>query len=559
MDGTMFGQIIAAAIIVVVLVYIAVKLLAWLYLRSSKDSAFVRTGMGGEKVVLDGGAFVLPVVHDVVTLNMNTARIEVKRGQDRALVTRDRMRVDVIVEFHVRVAARADAVSAAAQTLGRNMADPERLKEMIEGRLVDALRSGAAEVSIEELHERRADYVRQVREAVSKDLARNGLELEAVSLTHLEQTATEYFNPSNQFDAEGLTRLTQQIEQRRKERNDIEQDSMVSIRRKNIEVEKLSLGLEHESALTRLSHERDIELARAAQRTLLAQDKADTDLAAESAQISSRQAIDNARVKSEASVEGERIRKSLSLQTAEVERQQSIQLAEQRREIALAEHAKLQSEALAAADLARAAAVEAEESVVTARSVAVAERNSRVAVIEAEQQAERDAARIRIAAQAARAASEDHGMALRTEAQAQADAKMIAAEATRMHYAIDAEGARLLNEAENVLSDAARSGALRLKLVERMEAIIRESVRPMEKIDSIKIVQVDGLHAGGGGGNGNASNGIADEVVNAALKYRAHAPLIDELLKEVGMEGGDVRKFSAGLLGSSTDSLSASK
>jgi uncharacterized membrane protein YqiK len=553
MDGSTFGQVIAAVIIVVVLVYIAVRLLTWLYLRSSKDTAFVRTGMGGEKVVLDGGAFVLPVLHDVIRLNMNTARLEIQRGQDRALVTRDRMRVDAVVEFHVRVAPRADAVSAAARTLGRKMADPERLKEMIEGRLVDALRSAAAELSIEELHERRADYVRRVRDAVSEDLARNGLDIEAVSLTHLEQTATEHFNPSNQFDAEGLTRLTQQIEQRRKERNAIEQDSMVSIRRKNIEVEKLSLGLEHESALARLAHERDIELARAAQRTLLARDRADTDLAAESAQIASREAIESARVKSEASVEVERIRKSLSLQTAEVERQQAIRLAEQRREVALAEHARLQAEALAAADLARAAAVEAEEQVSTVRALAVAQRNSRIAVLEAEQQAGRDAARIRIAAVAAREASEDRGAALRIEAQAQADAQVIAAHAARVHHEIEAHGARLRNEADNVLSDAARTGALRFKLIERMEGIIRESVRPIEKIDSIKIVQVDGLHAGGQGGQGGSGRGAADEVVNAALKYRAQAPLIDDLLGEMGMERGDVRKFSAGLLGSGAE------
>jgi uncharacterized membrane protein YqiK len=554
MDGTLFGRIIAAVIIVVLLAYIAVRLLSWLYLRSSKDHAFIRTGMGGEKVVLDGGALVLPVVHNVVNVNMNTVRIEVKRGQDRALVTRDRMRVDAIVEFHVRVASSAAAVSAAAQAFGARMGEPERLKEMIEGRLVDALRSAAAAMSIEELHERRGEFVRSVREAVAGDLLKNGLDLEAVSLTHLEQSSTEFFNPGNQFDAEGLTRLTQQIEQRRKERNDIEQDSMVSIRRKNIEVEKLSLALEQESALARLAQEKALDMARGAQRALLAQDKADTDLAAERAQIASKEAVDNARVKSEASVEGERIRKSLTLQTAEVERQQAIQMAEQRSAIMLAEHAKLQSEATAAADLARAAAVEAEESIATARSVAVAERNSRVAVIEAEQQAERDAARIRIAAKAALSSSQDHGAALRVQAQAQAEAMGIKSAATLDSHRVDAEGARLRNEADNVLSDAARSGAVRLKLVERMEGIIRESVRPMEKIDSIKIVQLDGIH-GEVAGRGGDGNGPADNVVNAALKYRAHAPLIDALLREVGMEGGDVRKFSTGLLVPASDKV----
>ena len=62
---------------------------------------------------------------------------------------------------------------------------------------------------------------------LAADLLQNGLELEAVSLTQFDQTAMEFFNPSNAFDAEGLTRLTEQIERRKKIRNDIEQDTMI--------------------------------------------------------------------------------------------------------------------------------------------------------------------------------------------------------------------------------------------------------------------------------------------------------------------------------------------
>ena len=94
--------------------------------------------------------------------------------------------------------------------------EPGALKELVEGKFVDALRAVAAEMAMEELHEQRGDYVRRVRAVVAGDLLQNGLELEAVSLTQLDQTAMEYFNPSNAFDAEGLTRLTEQIERRKK-------------------------------------------------------------------------------------------------------------------------------------------------------------------------------------------------------------------------------------------------------------------------------------------------------------------------------------------------------
>src|SRR5216684_7840074 len=102
-------------------------------------------------------------------------------------------------------------------------------------------------MTMEELHEKRGEYVKRVKGVVAADLLQNGLELEAVSLTQLDQTAMEFFNPSNAFDAEGLTRLTEEIERRKKIRNDIEQDTMVQIRTKNLETEKLSLEIDRES------------------------------------------------------------------------------------------------------------------------------------------------------------------------------------------------------------------------------------------------------------------------------------------------------------------------
>jgi len=208
----MSGQVLGSVILVIILIAIVIAVIAyifhWLYRRSSKETAFVRTGLGGQKVVINGGAFVLPIIHDVTPVNMSTLRLEVRRGQQSALITRNRMRVDVVAELYARVKPATDAVSIAAQTLGRRTMDPEKLRELLEGRFVDALRAIAAEMTMEEMHERRGEFVKRVRQYLEEALAQNGLELESVSLTGLDQTNMEYFNPSNAFDAEGLTQLT---------------------------------------------------------------------------------------------------------------------------------------------------------------------------------------------------------------------------------------------------------------------------------------------------------------------------------------------------------------
>src|SRR5205823_4952157 len=136
MTGAQLGQLVLVLVVVAALVAIVVWLLNWLYLRSSKERAFVRTGLGGQKVVMNGGAFVLPIVHEVVPVNMNTLRLEVSRGRDKALITKDRMRVDVISEFYVRVQAATEAIASAAQTLGQRTLEPETLKELVEGKFV---------------------------------------------------------------------------------------------------------------------------------------------------------------------------------------------------------------------------------------------------------------------------------------------------------------------------------------------------------------------------------------------------------------------------------------
>lgn len=121
--------------------------------------------------------------------------------------------------------------------------------------------------------------------------------------------------------------------------------------------------------------------------------------------------------------------------------------------------------------------------------------------------------------------------------------------AAKLRYEIEAEGTRLMNEAHNMLEPDARISALRMRVLEKLEGIIRESVKPLEKIEGIKILQVTGL-GGAGEGNGKGAAGITDEVLNSALRYRVQAPLIDQVLKEIGLQGGggDVARFTDNLM-----------
>jgi uncharacterized membrane protein YqiK len=691
MLGTVLLWLIGLAVAIVILVYV----MRWLYRRSTKETAFVRTGFLGEKVVVNGGAFVIPVLHEITPVNMNVMRIEVLRRENGALITRNRMRVDIVAEFFVRVGASRQAVAAAAQTLGRRTLQEDGIRSLLEGKFASSMRMVAAQMSLEEMHEQRRDYASQVRDLASEALAANGLELEIVAIVDLDQTSLEYFDPSNAFDAEGLTQLTEAIEVRRKMRNEIEQRTLVDIRSQNLEAQKKVFEIDRETEYARLEQEREVEIRRAVQRAELSKERSLREQEAEQAQLSAREEVEKARLAQQRAITEERIRTEedsqrreiarrrardeaelktreqtareqinleLQIETArigrdreqrelEIGRQKSLEILELDRQIALSEKAlalikaeaekrrteiianqqteaeriaqdraldqvRLEREryleglqiskrqafeeaeiaaaeeierariatergieeariakdrdirmlsterdklvemaeinkavelakkatersvAIAASEAVRAKVIEAEEHAVTVREREIAERRKLTDMIAAHREAEREALRVTAKAEAEMRAAKSLAEAQKIAAEAAAEAEKVRALAAAERYQVDAEGARQINRAENVLSQDARAGRLKEKLLERIEGIVRESVRPLEKIEGIKIFHVDGMGGGAPGRN------VTDEVIDSALRYRVQAPVIDSLMREIGIEGGSLGRMT---------------
>jgi len=628
MNITSGADIIAIIILLALAIAIIVYLLHWLYRRSSKEIAFVRTGMGGERVVISGGAFVLPIIHNITSVGMKTLCIEILRNGSKSFITKNRMRAEMTAEFYVRVAPNIDSVSIAAQTLGNRTLEPDHLKELVSGRFVDALGVVAAKMTLDEIQENRSEYVKAVSKHVEEAIKHTGLELETVSLTSLNQAPVSVFDPSNTFDAEGLTQITEITQSRKKKRNDIEKDTQVSIRNKNLQSIKQELEIERDEEFAKFQQKREIEQQRASEHTESIKTRAEKERESELAEISSQQDIEIAKINKkdliemekslqetkliqeiekrrkeqndfrqktaieikqqdietekqilelERDVEFSRLEKQrlVDVKLAEekaitakeearkryeseeayimaeeqiknaktaqqknvdtfkiaaeqetrvldIEKAKRIEIEEKQRQLDVIEKSKIVLKSKMEEEVARAKAVEAEEKVNTARDVEHAEKQKQLGVIEASKNAEKE---------------------------------KLAAMAAKIRYEIEAAGKKALNEAENLRSDASRRSALRLKLAEKIEGIIREWVRPMQNIDSIKVVDVNGLpgfsQGGGTGKDGSASGGgdsdsydskkgsLADNVVNSALRYRAQQPFLDSLLKEIGMSPGE--------------------
>ena len=367
---------------------------------------------------------------------------------------------------------------------------PESLKELIEGKFVDALRSVAAGMTMSQLHEQRADFVQKVQQVSAADLAMNGLELESVSLTGLDQTSIEHFNANNAFDAEGLTKLTEQIELRKKARNDIEQETRVQIETKNLEAEQRSLD----------HRPRDrVRAARAGARRRGAPRRADGRsragaVARASARprrrkINAKQQVDSAQI------EADRVGRAGPDRAGAGDRDRPAGAADRGPEQeprgkpgqGRGRHGARRGGRRRGAGRHR-----ARDRGRRARQADRADRGGQGGRAPGDRR--QGPGRCREAG-----GRRPRRGGPRGGRRARPRPRSCAPTPSRVRFEVEAAGQRAINEAANLLSSEQISLQTKLALLKVLPELVREAAKPMEAIDSIKIVQVDGLTGGGVG------------------------------------------------------------
>ena len=542
-------------LIFLILFLILLVLFSKFYQRSSKDVAFVRTGMGGEKIVLTSGAMAIPIIHQVTPVNMNTLRLNVERSNEKGLITLDKMRIDIQSAFYVRVKGDKDGVALAAQTLGARTLNPQSIQELLEGKFVDAIRSVAASMSLEEIHSEGRALTDRVAKLVDDVVTKNGLELESVSLSSMDQTDKQYLDPSNTFDAVGLIKVTRETEESRRTRNEIEKNADLKIAQTNLDVEKKNLNIKRESEYSRLQTDLDVTTKQTEQtakitiiKAIKQKEASEVEIAqkeeTEKNQLASEKTIKQERTLTEKAIRNAEIEKAKVLEKTEIDRSKEIKIAEKNKEIDLLKKEQEVVQARDETSKIEVQAVEAEEEVSRRREVAIAEKEKAVSLIRALRTADEKAVAITGSADSEKLAAADLAEARKITSDAEANA-------IREELTARAEGQQRINESANILSDEQISMQVKLKIVDQLPDIISESVKPMQNIKDIKIIDVNGLAIDGSKridtvkSEGSVNNGdvqerdLVDRAVTGALRYRAQAPVLDSLLKEVGLISGD--------------------
>lgn len=519
---------------IVLLIVVAILIILFMsryYRKATREISVVRTGQGGQKVVLDGGCLALPFLHKVAEVNMRTSKLEIERVGPKSIITKDRLRVDVGAEFYVRVEATVDGVATAAQALAGKSFRVADLEEILEGKLVDAMLSVAARYTMDELQDNRAAYSREVTDMLGENLAQNGLMLESMSLTRIDQTPFHALDENNAFNALGMRRLAEIIAVNKKERAVIEADSDVSVRQSQLDATKRKLTISREEEEAMIAQQREIEIARSRSAAETAEEQAISEKRREAARIEREREVRMSEIARDTELRRQTLESELN--SALKKSENTVTLAQKR-----SEEAKAEADAIAAKGMES----EAEERVRTLRETAAAEREKALALIRAQEQVEVDDARVKSEADT-----------ITSMAEAKARATLESAKADRDRLLSEAEGRAAVIAAENAQSPELIAMKLDEARLRTLPQVVERMMKPAEKIESIRINQMTGFGGASGGGGDGSGKSTVNDVVDSVLSMALQLPAIQKLGDEVGMNIGDgVRGITSSLNQNST-------
>jgi uncharacterized membrane protein YqiK len=376
----------------VLLVVAGATIFTRFYRKTSANMAYVRTGGRGPHVILDDGAIVVPIIHHLTPVSLETMRLNVERRGPHALITKDNLRVDLSAEFYIKVQPTKEDIQQAARSLGGRSVQPEAVSELVEDKLVSALRTVAATKDLVELHAKRDEFASAVQEIVTHDLATNGLTLESVTISSLDQTDPSALQERNVFDAQGLRKIAEITQKARVERNQIEMEAQRLVVAKNVETKKKVLDMERDQAEFEADQRSKVANVRAAREREVAEFKLAQDEAVTRRDIERQKQIETAEVERTLAVEQAQVARKIALiaknreqETSEIVKRQAVEVAERAKEVAVAEKEQERAAAQAQALTAEAERERAKQQVVTVTVTAEADREAAKKLIAAQQ------------------------------------------------------------------------------------------------------------------------------------------------------------------------------
>lgn len=411
-----------------------------LYMKTGANEAYIRTGMGGRKVVIDGGGIVVGVVHQLLWVSTETMRLDVERVGAEALITGDNLRADVKSEFYIRVQKDAESIDQAATSLGDKAVNAESISSLVSFKLISALRQVAATKSLSDLNTKRDEFATAVKTVLLQPLKENGLTLEDVTISRLDQTPPDTMRgESNIFDAQGLATIAKIVQEQRVAKNNLEMEGDKKVKEQQVERDQFLFLQDTIRATKEAERDSNIRVAKANQDQNAKTAEAEQSRIAREAAIVSDKAVELKDIEKTQSIQVANQLREQANEVAEQERQKAVEVAERDKQIAVTDKARQLAEAAEKQNKAEAAAEKEKQNIATVQVTETARRTAEQEYISRAREIDKNAYEKTATANAEKDAliaksegekqsAENQAVAVRTKAEADRDAKV--AEAT---------------------------------------------------------------------------------------------------------------------------------
>lgn len=500
-----------------IVVVFAIWFLHRYFAKATRETSLVRTGLGGQRVVIDGGCLALPILHQIQNVSMGAMIFRVSRSGGQSLLTGDRLRANLEMEFEMRVTPSEEGVANAAQALGARIGrGSEVVGELLQGLLVASIQDAAATRTLDEIHSDRDGFTGAVSEQISGKIQNLGLSLISASLLQVDQGSHQGLDENNAFNSEGMRKLANLVSENRKERVRIETESDIAVRESHLAQAQRRLDIERA--------EREAEIAH---REYLVRLEAEAEAKSTEVRSAANRKSENANLVKDLEVGSQKIVNDEELRRKEMAAILSLEETKIDNAVRLAQKRTAEADAKAEEESSRSRVLLAAEAVQTDKEVAMAKREKTIAIMRVEKDTAIEVAR-----------SKTGNQVRLDQISADAKAKEIEANADQVRMVAEAGGRSALIAAENGLSDSIISMRLEQHRLDQMPEIMTQMMKPVEKIESIKINQIGGLGGGARGGDGEPEgvNGAFGAAMDQILGMAVRLPAMKRMGEEIGVD-----------------------
>jgi len=493
-----------------------------LYLKSRGNMAYLKTGSGGSKVIMDGGKIIIGFLHEIIPVSLETMKIEIPLYDEQSVICAGGLRANMRVEFYVRVKPEAESIKTAARTLGDKISEAaekhgkkkvmqmdniELMKAQVDAvttlekeKLISAVRTVAHTQTLEELNSR-IKFKESVIQQLVVGLKENGMEVEDVTMSHFDQAPLSVMDENNSFDVQGLKNLQQIIAKNKTAENKLKRDAELAIKQQDVETRKEILKQEQaeqfavadkekevrsyqaeqdkEAAVAEIENNEEKEKRAIAKQRTIELESVQKEQDVDTAQVEKEQAIEAAGVEKRKTVETAEVNKQKAVEAARVEKDKTVELAIKQKSVEVAEKDAKRALADEKRNEAEAKAETAKQKIETVKVTETAKRDKEQQIIRKQAEIQKDKQEAEMKADVTAYKAEKEAEGRKKAATADYDAKVKGAEADQKSKEMAAAGLKATQMVPVIVEEK------RVEVKEKEVAVERMSLENQAEFEKI--------------------------------------------------------------------------